>query len=302
MYSLRHVVDNRVFLLGLDNLDRDAMKENERAELLTCARRVAAELRVAPADVPIEGYYAEDEQLTEYFRLMRALQEVRKGSAPAVESMCEFQRLLDVTSAPLYGHPDFGDKLLPVGRDPLSRALDDTFPEWTVPNLTAAARSVSHATDDISLVGLAAWIEDALVLTAVRESVVLYAGVVEGAALDPPKPEYVWQVDDELAERAKGFIDAFNGLFGETLPPAEPAQAIRYWYACQDNEILGRCVRLGLDDSTSPERHYHWAIGHPAYGEHQVKEFWSPEIWTTTRYRAALRRGGERCPDQVKTS
>jgi len=65
MVTNGYVVDNRVFLLGLDKLYRDAMKRHERGELLACARRVAAPLHETPADVPVEGYYAEDEQLTE---------------------------------------------------------------------------------------------------------------------------------------------------------------------------------------------------------------------------------------------
>lgn len=54
-----HVVDNRVFLLGLDQLYRERVKRHESTELLTCARAVAARLNVAPAAVPIEGYYTE---------------------------------------------------------------------------------------------------------------------------------------------------------------------------------------------------------------------------------------------------
>jgi hypothetical protein len=60
----RLVVDNRVFLLGLDELYRESMKTHERSELLICARETADALSVAPADVPIEGYYTEDEALT----------------------------------------------------------------------------------------------------------------------------------------------------------------------------------------------------------------------------------------------
>lgn len=101
--SKYRVVDNRTFLLGLDELYREAMKVHERGELLHCARRVAATLEVAPAVVPIEGYYTEDQQLTEYFRLMRALQVISDKRTSEVASLPEFQRLLDVTSAPLYG-------------------------------------------------------------------------------------------------------------------------------------------------------------------------------------------------------
>ena len=48
MLSDCRVVDNRVFVLGLDKLYRDAMKQHEREELLLCARRVAEVLQVVP--------------------------------------------------------------------------------------------------------------------------------------------------------------------------------------------------------------------------------------------------------------
>src|SRR4051794_3800522 len=97
----RRVVDNRVFLLGLDDLYRDAMKRHERDELLRCARETAAVLEVPPADVPIEGYYNEDEALTEYFRLMRALQEVPGLRSVEVRDLAAFKRLREITEAPL---------------------------------------------------------------------------------------------------------------------------------------------------------------------------------------------------------
>jgi hypothetical protein len=288
MFKEQRVVDNRVFLLGLDNLYRDAMKRHERGELLMCARRVAEALQAPPADVPVEGYYAEDERLTEYFRLVRALQEVDEGKTSLVDSLSEFQRLRDVTSAPLYGRPKYKGKLLPVGRDALTQALIDTSPNWTVESLTAAAYNIAHELDEISLVGLAASIKDAVVLTALRESVVLYAEVVTGAISLPQPPEYVWAVDKDLARQARRFIDTFNTLFGEFLPPPDPTQAERYWRAYDDNEILGRCVRLGYDNSILPIRNYHWAICCAADGGFAVQEFWNHELWTTTRYRSAL--------------
>lgn len=290
------VVDNRVFLLGLDKLYRDAMKQHERGDLLGCARRVSEALHVKPADVPVEGYYAEDGQLTEYFRLVRALQKVDESAMTLVNSMAEFQRLRDVTSAPLYGCPQYNHMLLPKGRDALSQALIDTSPNWTVTSLTAAACNIALETDEISLVGLAARIQDAVVLAAVRESVVLYAEDLDLCAdFDPPRPKYVWNVDEELAQHARRFVDTFNALFGEELPPPDPAQAQHYWHAYEDNEILGRCVRLGYDKSTSPVRHYHWAICGAGAGEFMVLDFWHHEVWTTTRYRSALS-GRERIP------
>jgi hypothetical protein len=76
VHEVEYVVDNRVFLLGLDELFHAAMKKHESGELLACARFVAAALKVPPADVAIEGYYAEQPALTAYFRLKRGLQEV----------------------------------------------------------------------------------------------------------------------------------------------------------------------------------------------------------------------------------
>jgi hypothetical protein len=294
MFKEHRVVDNRTFLLGLDNLYREAMKPHERGELLRCAHQVAAVLEVTPKAVPVEGYYTEDQQLTEYFRLIRALQDVDKERTPAVVSLPEFQRLRDVTSAPLYGKPIWGNGLLPAGRDALSQALFDTSPEWNAQRLTETAYRVAGETDDFSLVGLAALARDATVITALRESVVLYAEIMLGFAARPRRPKYIWKVDKELAEQARRFIGAFSRLFGDKLPLPEPAQAEIYWRACKDNEIVGRCVRLGYNNAVSPVLQYHWAICRGNDGTVDVQEFWHSEVWTTERYRSALDYNG-RC-------
>ena len=276
-------MDNRVFLLGLDELYRNAMKRHERTELLSCAREVATTLQVAPANVPVEGYYSEEQKLTEYFLLLRALQEVGGSRIPEVASMPEFQRLRAVSSAPLYGRPEGQGKLLAVGRDSLSQALLDTSPDWNLERLTGMAFELARELDDISLVGLAARVRDPVVLAAVRESCVLYAECVAGGI--PPRREYVWQVDSELADAANRFIDAFQALFHEELPRPTPAQAELYWNAYDDSRVLGRCVRIGYDDRVSPVRHYHWGIYLNSSRELAVQEFWSSDLWTTEAYR-----------------
>jgi len=282
----RLVVDNRVFLLGLDALYRRAMKHNEGFELLRCAREVAWTLHVQPADVPVEGYYAEDERLTEYFRLLRALQEEPASRVAAVERLPAYQRLYEVTSSPLYGRPRDEDKLLPVGHDALSRALQELAPRWTIPTLTRAAEQAARAMDDYSLVGLAARTQDPVVLAALRESVVLYAQVMMlGMALEEP-PIVEWCVDAELASQANRFIGAFQALFpqGRRLPDATAENATTYWGARDEKAIVGRCVRVGYDDTRNPVMHYHWGINQ-SQGPLEVEEFWAPEIWTTARYR-----------------
>lgn len=289
----RRIVDNRVFLLGLDRLYRTAIKWHERLQLLKCAHKVIGTLDIEPADVPVEGYYADDPQLAEYFRMMRALQQVDERRTPEVERLPEFRRLHDVCSAPLYGHPHQLGKLLPVGRDALSQALIDTWPDWSVEKLTAAARTTARKTDDFSLVGLAAYLRDPVVLAGLRESVVLYADQILGMGeIEEPK-EYIWNVDPELAEQAGRFIRAYNELFGEELPPTDPSQAERYWNAADDNDLYGRCVKLGANDAVDPVLHYHWAIYGPR--ELAVQEFWHADVWTTERYREALQLG--RRPD-----
>ena len=55
MFGEWRVVNNRVFMLGLDGLYRKAMKRHEAGELLGCARQVARTLKVKPLDVRAGG-------------------------------------------------------------------------------------------------------------------------------------------------------------------------------------------------------------------------------------------------------
>ena len=287
MFFERRVVDNRTLLLGLDQRYRESIKAHESTELLSCARGVAGALGIAAAHVPIEGYYAENPRLTEYFRLVRALQDVEESLIPSVASLPEFLRLQAVVSAPLFGRPVHKGKLLPVGRDALSEALHKTRP-WSLVALSESAAEAARDSDDISLVGLAARVRDGVALVATRESVVLYSEVVDGAALEPPTPTYIWEVDADLVVHARRFIETFNRLFAEDIPMPHPRNAEYYWQACQQNEIEGRCVRIGFDTTDGPTPHYHWAIRR-AGGGVEIHEFWASEVWTTERYRSELR-------------
>jgi len=285
MKTDRRVVNNRVFLLGLDELYREAMKRHERDELLRYAKETASALSVSPADVLIEGYYSEDERLTEYFRLIRTLQQVPKGLESQVASLAGFKRLRQVTESPIFGPPFKGLFLLSVGEDALSVALKKTFPKWSVENLTNAAYGCAAESSDFSLVALAALSRDAVVLAALRESVVLYAMAVAGSAMRS-EPEYIWEVDEIIQQRAAQFVETFNNLFSERLPQPAPENAKAYWMASSEWKVIGRCVCVGFDDSVRPIRHYHWAIDRDAKYRPVVKDFWDTEIWTTARYHA----------------
>jgi hypothetical protein len=261
------------------------MKPHKRDELLRCARETASSLSVPAADVPLEGYYSEDERLTEYFRLVRGLQQVPKGCEAEVAGLAGFKRLKQVTESPIFGPPFSGGYLLSVGEDALSVALKKTFPKWTVENLSNAAYECAAESADFSLVALAGLSRDAVVLAALRESVVLYAMAVGGSAMRS-EPEYTWEVDAIIEKRAAQFIETFNNLFGERLPRPAPENAKEFWMASSEWKVIGRCVRIGFDDGVRPIRHYHWAIGRDAKYRPVVNEFWDAETWTTARYRA----------------
>jgi len=263
--GLQRRVTNRVFLLGLDDLYRAAMKRHESTELLQCARAVASSLNVEAADVPIEGYYTESVELTEYFRIIRSLQAEPDERRGDVEGSSEFSRIFEVTSSPIFGVPAQSDSLLPAGVDPLTTALR-RVPDWTIE------------------IGLAALTKDPLLLTALRESVVLYAELILAGAA-PSEPEYVWEVDEVIETRAGKFVETFNQLFSESLPLPLPENASRFAYASDKSEVLGRCVRIGIDPETSPARHYHWAIDFSKSYELEVVDFWDTQLWTTEAYR-----------------
>jgi len=222
----RRVVDDRVFLLGLDKLYRKAMWRREASELLRSSRADAKGL----------------------------------GSR------------------------------LPFGCDPLGQALSEAAPTgWAVETLLERARQVAIETDDFSLAGLAARIQDPVILTAARESMVLHSWVALGfASLSHSRHKYVWAVDRTLARQAKRFIATVNSLFDEELPAPKPSQAESYWQAGKGNGVIGRCVRLGQDDSQAQPRHYHWAIAPGKDGQGEVEAFWDKEPWTTPRFEEKL--------------
>ena len=284
----RCVVDNRVFLLGLDEIYRETMKRHECGELLQCARKISQILSIPPANVPIEGYYYESEELTEYFRLLRALQEVPKSRESELHAEPAFRRLRQITESNIFGTPVEDNHLLSVSRDALAKALIDCRPDdWTIESLTSQAYHQAQASDEISLVALAALSRDAVVLTALVESVVIYREwILLGAKrAETIRIEYVWEVDEIIEKRAQKFVSTFNELFNESIPAPGPRNAERFWAASDQSKIVGRCVRIGVNPLGTPREYYHWAIDLDAGKQLTVKDFWDSKVWTTERYR-----------------
>ena len=283
MSTTQQVITNQIFLLGLDELYREAMKRHESSELLSCAQIVADTLNIGLIDVPIEGYYTESKQLTQYFLLIRSLQAQSSSRATELKACKEFKRLVDVTSSSLYGIPAQSGSLLPSGVDSLTKALSINFPNWTIDSLLESAYETAINTSECSLVGLAALAKDGVVLAAIRESVVLYAQALAGGC--PPKPEYIWDVDALIEDRSRKFVSTFNELFDDNLPEPSKENAEIFCSACRRSSILGRCVRIGFDDGQSPIKHYHWAIDLTDERQYKLVDFWDEQIWTTEQYR-----------------
>jgi hypothetical protein len=282
-------VDDRAFLLGLDELYREVIKRHETGALLDSARTVAAHLGLErDGGAPLEGYYGESPHLTEYFQWMRSLQSTPAERVLEVADLPAYKRLLALASSPHLGRPIDTGKLLPRARDALAAALLATRPDWTISAVMNAAKVSAHETGDVSLVGLAALAGDDVAVAALRETVVLYAELIVTGIPQPVKHDFVWEVSPELAARAARFVESVNALLGENLPAPIAASAEEYWYAFSRNKVVGRCVRIASDERQVPHRHYHWAI---KKNEDRlvVEEFWDTRVWTTDMYRQAQR-------------
>ncbi|GEM_PF-1420295 len=282
------VVDNRVLILGLDNLYRSGMRVFETDVLLGAAETVAGILGVEEAEVPIEGYYHETPELQRYFKLLRALQRRPSNERASVTSTESFSILDTITRSGLYGQHLDDDYLLPGAWDPISEALRTTeVSDWTFDVLAQKALESMEHKDDISLVGLALRTMDPITVVACRESTVLYSARPVRLG-DVPLRRFDWRVEDSVAAAANRFIDTFNNLTGSDLPPALLDNAEAFHDAYADSEILGRCVAIGTD-RTADTRHYHWAIRKRAGGP-SLHEFWSSKILTTKNYRSQMDR------------
>jgi hypothetical protein len=281
------IVDHRVLLLGTDAIYRKSMEQLETAVLLPKVEMVATSLGISELKVPVEGYYINSPKATRYFRLMRGLQQVDEALLSRVKNLPDFQEIWKIVSSPIFGRPVTKAKLLPQGRDPLSQALLDTInSQWEVEKLVDLSYKVSVETNDISLVGLAARLKDPIVITALRESVILYAEKIMRGTISEPRYKFVWKVDNHFAKVTNQFIEEFNGFLPDYLkgiPLAEPENAEEFFRAASKNKILGRCANLGADDSLPEPLYYHWAI--TKQNEELVLDaFWSRELWTTEKY------------------
>jgi hypothetical protein len=276
-------LDNRALVLALDYLYREDMKIFEVEALLVESRRLLNQLSLPIVDIPIEGYYHESDDLREYFLNVRTLQQCSVDRKQEVENSDAYQLISKTLSSEIFGSGK-NDGFLPQRLDPLFYALQSIpVRSWSVESITSKAHSISIGCDDISLVGIAASINDPVVLTALRESVALYGAIAVGCAMMSPKVVFKWDVSEVLQSKVNRFIKTFNELTSSTIKEASPENVEYFYDAFEENEILGRCIYIGCDDTKEPMERYHWAIK-PEAGRVVVDDFWSEDLWTTERY------------------
>ena len=283
MKATKIIVDNRIFLIGLDDLFRKKQSRFEIKTLLPIVEDVQKDLHIKIRNFPIEGYYNETEELRKYFTLMRNLQQEEKDREKEITNNEAFHKLLSYTGSSLFG-TSIRNNLLPVGKDPLAKALKILYPDWTIKSIVDRAYKYALKSDDYSLAGMASLIKDEVAITALRESTVLYSEMMVGAAWfpEPPKIVYEWVIDKELQKRANRFINEFNSLTGLKLPNALPKNAEVFYHAYENINILYRCVRIGANEEG--KKFYHWAIDKQG-DNYFVKDFWDTKVWTTEMFR-----------------
>ncbi len=249
-------VDNRSLVLSLDGKYRSEMMWFEEKKLLPAAKKLTDILNIKPPEVPIEGYYDSSPKLTEYFTIMRALQNLSDEDSRKVNDSDEYQLLFSVTGSPIYGQKNDSGGFFPLMKDPLNLALENTPVEnWNAETLVDRAYQFTKETEDCSLVGLGALCRDAILITAFKESTVLYWLEMFGAAqcIEPPRYVYEWNVDKEIEERANRFISHFNELTASDIPAANSENAEYFYIDPEDAaDIRGRCARIGVDDRIFP--------------------------------------------------
>lgn len=273
-------VDDRLFVIGLAELLRQAMKGYEVATLLPLAESAGKALALTPSAEPVEGYYGESASLERYFRLIRAMQQAEMPTVVPEPARDALTRLRAFFDAPAMGRVEASDRVLPRVTSPFGEALR-TLADWSVDALSRQARQLVGA-DDAGLLAVAAAAGDPVALCVARETAAL-AAEVELAEEDEPMPGFVWAVTEPVAAVAGRFVVALAKSTGIRLPEPVAASADLFGQAASAADIDGRCILVG-ERSGNPYPFYHWYVVRRD-GCDMVRDFWSSVIWTTSDLR-----------------
>ena len=271
------LVTDRLFIIGLTELFRRQMKDHEINTLLPLAQKVCSILGLTPVNIPLEGYYADSPTLSQYFRLIRALQMAPSSEARKVSSTDAFRRLLAAYQSPAMGRIEDTPFLFPRTTSPLGEALKEPH-TWSIQGLTQRSQQLIRDSD-AGLIAVACASADPVAICVARETMALAADV-EFADLEPPR--FLWKVSRDVAEVARRFITATAVSFGFTLPDPVEASAPVYGAASAGLDLAGRCILIGEHPGSEYGR-YHWYLSGQDTGM-VVIDFWSLATWTTADF------------------
>jgi len=282
-----YIVSDFELILGLESFYRRHMKIYETKDLLPLVVALFEKLGISqPEEYPIEGYYYESEELKTYFKYIKTLKEVPIERKDVLQDMLGYKKLTELFCSGLYGKYEYVGAILPSVKDPLYYALDSLSVEnWNVKNILNTAYTIINDIGNTTIIGLGIMIKNPVIVTALRESTVLYSDV---PCLGMPDftikyvNKYIWNVSKEVEKLANMLIETFNGICPYKIPMAIEKNAEKYYDEFSSNPVDLRCVRIGSDVSS---RHYHWAIKkqeHPT-SNYKFAEFWDENLWTTEK-------------------
>jgi len=290
------IVNDFEFIIGLDSFYREKMKKYEVKILLPLIKEIFQNIDIQKKNFPIEGYYYENEDLTEYFNYVKTLKTLNNDYKPKIENMQGYKKLLNILCSGLYGNYYFNESILPITKDPIYRTLENlSFDNWKSEKIIKTAFSIIKEENDFSIISLGIIKKDPIILTALRESVALYSDIFVGSAPNLTvkyEYKYIWNVSNEIQNKANNIIEIFNGICPYKIPIAEEKNVKKYYDEYVSNPINIRCIRIGIDNIG---KNYHWAIINTDYlkRNYKFKEFWDSKFWTTETLKKDSKKLGE---------
>lgn len=304
------ILTNTDFYRRFEASVRENMKKAE-TEVLPTAKQAIKDARIKPADCPIEGYYYETPELTEYFKIIRALQNSDNYNSTITESI---RKLHDFYSSDALGF----EQAYPTAINPKARYTDEkpVIISGRIEQITIAVEKLTNklpleiikkilnkknVCDNLfemplhkNLGGLALLIDkiehekqkdtyEPFCATLSAETTSLSRALAPAAGCAPPE-RGDFQVSPEVVRQAKIVGYAYNKLFKNSGIKTEIAwEYSNFWDAELPvyNDFLPptiRCARLFSWDKQEPHEHYHWIT--QEYNT-KVEEKWAPNIITT---------------------
>ncbi len=216
------VVNDKAYFFMIENQIRKKFPVYEVNSSYTVAEEVLKDSGITfdeLKDYPVEGYYYKSQDLKDYFKIMRNLQENSAIRGRVDQDASSFKVLKKLTDSDLFGHvvsdKHRGESILPrrydivalTMRDESIFNLNSTRP-WTL--IEVIENLHKHASGNPNLVELAYLTKDRECLVSAVETNIMYRDVVRTKGISSP-PD--WQVNPEVEKMGAAVIEEYNRLF-----------------------------------------------------------------------------------------